>query len=236
MQINKLIQVNGVTVETKYVVGLDLGQVNDYTALVILERSQEIVTETIPVPDYNDDRIVRQWTERQTVKDAVYHCRHIERLRLGTPYPDIIDHVKEMVARKEINGRYMLVVDQTGVGRPVFDMVLKAGLDAVGVTITGGDAVTWHRPEVRVAKRLLVSTLQAVIQTKRLQFAGGMQNVDILQKEMLDFRVKISDSANDLYSAREGQHDDLVLSLALALWMGEKYGNPQKKAQQIKGY
>lgn len=37
----------------------------------------------------------------------------------------------------------MLVVDQTGVGRPVFDLVTKAGLEAVGVTITGGDAITW---------------------------------------------------------------------------------------------
>lgn len=63
-----------------------------------------------------------------------------------------------------------------------------------------------------------------------------MLYVDILQKEMLDFRVKISDSSNDLYSVREGQHDDLVLSLALALWMGEKYGNPQKIAQQRWGY
>ena len=106
----------------------------------------------------------------------------------------------------------------------------------MGVTITGGDAVSVAGKQARVAKRLLVSTLQAVIQTKRLLFASDMPLVETLQKEMLDFRVKISDNANDLYSAREGAHDDLVLSLALALWFGEKYGNPRPVARSYQGW
>ena len=229
-------QIKDIRVENMFVIGLDLGQINDYTALIILDRSQEIVTETVPVPDFHDRAIIRQWTDRQVIKDAFYDCRHIERLRLGTSYPDIVDHVKRLVESEQINGRYLLVVDQTGVGRPVFDLVTKAGLEAVGVTITGGDAVTWSRREARVAKRLLVSTLHATIQTGRLKFAEGMENVDILQKEMLTFDYKMTESANIVYGAREGAHDDLVLSLALALWMGEKYGNPQKTAQQIKWF
>ena len=33
--------------------------------------------------------------------------------------------------------------------------------------------------------------------------------------------MKITAAANDTYNAREGQHDDLVLALALACWAGE---------------
>lgn len=228
-------QIKNITVDHKFVIGLDLGQVNDYTALIVLERSQEVITETVPVPDFRDRAIIRQWSDRQVIKDAFYDCIHVDRYKLGMSYPDIIDDVKDFIATR-VKGQYILVVDQTGVGRPVFDLVTKAGLDAVGVTITGGEAVTWGRREARVAKRILVSTLQAVVQTKRLRLPNNMRNVDILQKEIMTFDYKMTESANIVYGAREGAHDDLVLSLALALWMGEKYGNPQKVAQQIKGY
>src|SRR5208283_933986 len=34
-----------------------------------------------------------------------------------------------------------------------------------------------------------------------------------------DFQVKITDSANETFSAREGAHDDLVLAVALPVWL-----------------
>ena len=45
---------------------------------------------------------------------------------------------------------------------------------------------------------------------------------DVLVKELLNFRVKINIStAHDSYEAwREGDHDDLVLSVALSCWSG----------------
>jgi len=222
-------------VERKFIFGLDLGQTNDYTALIVLERSQNIVAEWANV---TGDRVVNgaDLQEKTIVEDAIYHCRKIERLKLGTPYPAIVDYVKTLIEDPVIEGKYMLVVDQTGVGRPVFDLVNKAGLTAVGVTITGGDKAEFKsRTEARVAKRLLVSTVQAVLQTRRLLFAADMPFVDAITKELLDFRVKINDNANDVYAAREGQHDDLVMALALSLWFGEKYGNPKKKAKSYQG-
>jgi hypothetical protein len=40
---------------------------------------------------------------------------------------------------------------------------------------------------------------------------------------LLTFQAKITVAANDVYGAwREGQHDDLVLGLALALWHAER--------------
>jgi len=224
-------------IEQKFMIGLDLGQVNDYTALVVLERLQTYKTEQVAMPRERDRYVVNawEWQEVETVDQAYYHARHIERFRLGTPYPDMIERVKQLTETDELKDRYGLIIDQTGVGRPVFDIALQAGLNAIGLTITGGDAVTWvNRTTVRVAKRQLASTLHAVVLTKRLEIARSMPYADTLTSELLTFGSKITDSANDIYEGREGAHDDLVLALALALWAGEALASRQKKvAKQI---
>ena len=53
--------------------------------------------------------------------------------------------------------------------------------------------------------------------------AGKLKLGPVLSQEMLNFRVKIDPmTAHDSYSAwREEDHDDLVLSVALAAWWGE---------------
>lgn len=38
--------------------------------------------------------------------------------------------------------------------------------------------------------------------------------------ELREFRATFSTAGNVLFSAREGAHDDLILSLAIALWWG----------------
>ena len=221
------------TTDSKFIIGLYLGQVNYFTAIVVLERLQEIYTRLEPVSG-RDRRIVTKWREANSYSEAIYHARHVERVKLGTSYPDIVERVQTLVKSPEIADRYLVAIDHTGVGRPVYDLFTKAGLKTVGITITGGTAVKWGRGGARVAKRLLVSTLQAVIQTGRLRLAKGMQGVDVLEREMINFRVKVTESANEIYTAREGEHDDLVLSLAMALWLGENYAKPQGKAQQFR--
>jgi hypothetical protein len=187
----------------KYLLGLDLGQSQDYTALTI--------TETVPQPGG---------------KAPHYHTRHIERFPLGTSYPAIVARLSEMVRRPPLVDNYLLVADQTGVGRPVVDMLIAAGVRVVPVTITGGNEVTETDDGYHVPKRDLVSVLQVTLQTGRLQFAKGLPAVAQLVQELLEFQVKITASANDTYGAwREGTHDDLVLSLALALWIVEKDGH-----------
>lgn len=44
----------------------------------------------------------------------------------------------------------------------------------------------------------------------------------MLINELLSFKVKITPNAHDTYGTwREGVHDDLVLAVALAYWIGE---------------
>ena len=184
----------------RYLVGLDLGQAQDYTALVIAEQ-------------------------QDTPPTVSYHIRHLERFTLGTPYPAIVSHVQSLLQRPPLQRHTSLVVDATGCGRPVVDLLTQAQLDPVAVSIHGGDQVTHEGRHWRVPKRDLVSALQVLLQTERLKVAEALQLSQVLVQELLNFRVTIDPhTAHDSYSAwREGQHDDLVLACALACWWGERY-------------
>jgi hypothetical protein len=117
------------------------------------------------------------------------------------------------------------VIDETGVGVAVADMFAEAGIPYIGVTITGG--VGWHRETARhwhVSKHLLVSTVQKFLSSEALGISARLSEAPTMRRELRNFRVKVSKSANEIYEAREGQHDDLVLSLAVALFAAEHPG------------
>lgn len=187
-------------------VGLDLGQVHDPTAIAILERT-DVVLERSPVTfAYNTE-----------TRHAI---RYLERVALGTPYPDVVEHVRDLVRRPELNGA-TLILDATGVGKPVLDMFRQAKLPCriVPVTITGGDRQTSEFEHWRVPKRDLITGLMVLFQNEKLQICGHLAEAETLVRELGGMRVKISLDGNDKYGAwREGEHDDLVLAAALACW------------------
>jgi len=212
------------------IIGVDLGQQRDYTAISVIER-EHVPTGAM----YNDEYNYRgRWiyAARQPVR-LEYRVRHLERPALGMPYPDQVARIIELV--KAIGGEIVLVVDATGVGLPVTDMLwarLRREIEETdiyitrcNVTITGGDAVTRTLGGVRVPKRDLISAPLVLMQNGQLKIAEGLSLRDTLVKELLNFRVKINIStAHDSYETwREGDHDDLVLSVALACWAGERY-------------
>ena len=215
--------------EIKYFVGLDLGQTSDFTALAILERTQT------DVPSDSDGQTfsVRQtWSGFVTVpvrkaarkRVRTYAVRHLERFPLGTSYPDICTRVVELFAEPPLKDQ-TLVVDETGVGRAVVDMIRRARPRASirPITITAGHAVQpdgagWHVP-----KKELVGALQVLLQSRRLQVARSLPMSSVLVKELENFRVKITSAANETFEAwRERDHDDMVLSVALAAWLGKQ--------------
>jgi hypothetical protein len=212
--------------QTEFILGLDLGQAQDFTALTIVERITEPLNEW-------DSKTHEQKT------GLFYHIRHLERPALGTSYPAIVERVRTLMAAPELiqyretrrEGRRAvdvirpaLVVDATGVGRPVVDLFRTAKLRPIAVTIHGGEQQSQEGSFFRVPKRNLVSTLQIAFQNEHLKVAKSLPLAEVLVTELLNFRMKIDlKTAHDSYEAwREGQHDDLVLAVALALWWAEE--------------
>ena len=219
--------------EPTRLIGVDLGQQRDYTAISVTERVLLPSGEFYREPCYDGFTQQTRWRTAQEGKPE-YRVRHLERPKLGTPYTEVVDRVVELV--KTLGGNPVLAVDATGVGRPVMDMLWKtlgeelegteSYIDRCAVTITGGDSVT-RSPDggLRVPKRDLVSATLVLMQNGQLKIADALYLKDTLVKELLNFRVKINIStAHDSYEAwREGDHDDLVLSVALACWAGERF-------------
>jgi hypothetical protein len=146
----------------KFVLGLDLGQRQDHSALAVLERV--------------DDGAYRR-----------YECRHLHRVPLGTPYPRIVDDVKALLRRPPLVKQCRLVLDETGVGTAVCDMFSEAGMPYTGITITGG--VGWHRDGRHwlVSKHLLVSTVQKFLSSEALGVSKRLADAPLLREELRNF-------------------------------------------------
>jgi hypothetical protein len=199
-----------------YTVGVDLGQAQDYTAIVAIET--EVATRC-----YYDEHGYGPHQEPARVEHRV---RHLERLPLGVAFDEQIEVVRGIMLAPQLPKGAALVVDFTGVGRPVFEMFGKAGLKpAAGVNITGGNEE--HRHETvalvwNVAKILLVSRVLAELNAGTLKIAPVLAEAEALRQEFSEFKMRFSDGGRAQFGAREGRHDDLVLGLAIALWWAHR--------------
>lgn len=198
----------------KYYVGLDLGQSIDYTAISVIERVK------VPLLQHG-----RQSEAENIAYNTTCNVIHLDRLPLRTTYPQVVEHVRTMLDTAPLAGNSQLVVDFTGVGRPVFDMMTKAKLRPVGISITAGDGWSRDGAIYRVSKRILISTLDAKMHDEKIFVAPLLTNGEILRSELADLRRKFTDSGYQQVEARSGRHDDMVLSVAVALWYGSHMDN-----------
>lgn len=190
-----------------YFVGLDLGQSMDFTAIAVLERVE----------------LTGEWDAVMYAfrKTTALRLRYLERVALGTPYPEVVERVRQVVRAPELEGQCQLFVDATGVGRPVTDMLQRAGLGCRmwPVLITSGQSEKSDGGYYMTPKRDLIIGLQVLLQRGGLQIAAGLKEGETLVREMAEMRVKITPNRNEQYGTwREGEHDDLVLAVALACW------------------
>ena len=189
-----------------YIAGLDLGRPHEFTALSVLERTE------VPDPD-KPERRVRH-----------YAVRHLERLPPATPYPEVFARLASVFVDSPLRGS-KLVVDYTGVGRPVLDMLRKAkvGASISPLFVTSGkNSSDDGRGGWLVPRQELAATLQVLLQSRRLRVAQALPEATMLAKELAAFQVKVSGSAEmEMDAWRQGAHDDLVLAVAVAAWLGE---------------
>jgi hypothetical protein len=196
----------------KWIMGVDLGQSTDPTAICVLQHR---VIPTSPekwIPDHKACISRQERTEH-------FDVRHLERLPLGMSYPEQVQRVANVLARPPLNAGCKLVIDETGVGRAVGDIFDAARLYPNRITITAGNEATrqggnrWH-----VAKGILISGVDARLHTGELRIAEALSDAGALQEELKDFQRKVSDAGRAIYNARVGAHDDLVLAVAISIW------------------
>jgi hypothetical protein len=190
-----------------YIVSVDLGQTTDYTAIAVVHRQKTVAFD--------------EETLQEKAPVITYQLLHLERPELGTPYPAIVARCLAMLDRSPLSRATPLVVDRTGVGRPVVDMFTAAGVEPESITIHGGDAVndTEHK-HYRVPKRELVHTLLKLYQTGQFKVAPGLSLAPAMVNELVNFKLKVNiATGHDSYESwRDSVHDDLVLATSMGLW------------------
>jgi len=178
-----------------FYLGLDLGQRRDPSAIAVVEKTR------------------------------VMRVRHLERFRLGTSYPHVVERVREITQHRELAGRCALAVDGTGVGAPVVDMLRAArlGCDLAAVTITGGERQRQTGSVWSVPKRDLIAVVQVLLERDELKLARGLRELGALMRELMDVRSSAGIGGRVRLGADGfGEHDDLVIALALACWRAKR--------------
>ncbi|MDQ3968415.1 MAG: hypothetical protein M3275_08485 [Thermoproteota archaeon] len=113
--------------------------------------------------------------------------------------------------------------------------MLKERIDRKACTIravyfTHGDRLTRRENGLSLGKAYLVSRLQTLIQSGRIELPRTRQ-AEELAEELLDYEIRIDEDGNDKYGAfKVGAYDDLVTALGLAVLK-----DPKEK-RQVRAY
>lgn len=197
-------------------IGVDVGKVNDPTAIAVAEVSQK------PTGRFYTGNMTRNPIQAM---ETQYTLRHIERLPLGTSYPDVANYICDLLGSEHFKRRHVrALVDVTGVGRGVYDIVERETrtrqFPALGVTLQPISFVHGEKYNQRagtLGKAYLVSRLQALLQCGQIH-APDTAEVRAMQEELRVYEIKIDQDGKDTYGAfKVGSHDDLATALALAV-------------------
>lgn len=187
---------------TRSVIGFDVGQERDPAALCKLDQMH-----------------------RRADGRTVYMVRKLERA-LRIDYRSMTVWCKQRVMEWGAYGA-SIALDYTGCGRPFLTMLLEQQIPCpiTPIGITGGArAMPWAEYGCQgwnVPKKELVAIVKLLIQQNRLGIEPGIADAKVLAEELKAFEYSVTDSGNVKFGARSGAHDDVIMGVALALWLGE---------------
>lgn len=178
-----------------YIVGLDFGQARDYSALAVLQVDLD-------------------------GGEPPFRLLHLHRYPNGTFYSEIIDHVYALMRTAPLHPTCLLVPDQTGVGQGIVEELRRKHVANLSpIVITSGRQFAFNGTGFNVPKVDLVTALQLVFENRQIAIAGDIPHARDLRRELMNFRHVLGPGGASA-AAASGEHDDLVMALAMALWHG----------------
>ena len=207
---------------------LDCGQSNDRSAMGILFR-------TISRGAFDSVGF-------RHLQNTRFDFRQLIRWPVGTTYPDVVSRVADVMEKLGVlfpNYDVELLFDRTGVGRAVGDLLRArllprrrlggaGGFRLVPVTISGGDVVHSRPDGLSVPKRDLIAATVVLFQSSQLAIADRLEEREILIRELVNFRVRVTAAGSDSYGndGKLAKHDDCVTVLSLAAWGAQRDRRP----------
>jgi hypothetical protein len=219
----------GIAPSKEYICAVDIAKKRDYTAIQIYKNSHSIIHH--PEDAARPEQIV-------SFLDLVYQVK-MQALR----YTEQARIIRELLGRVQMLHNTQLLVDGTGVGEAVVDIMREDGLNPLPIVFTSGNTVqpvyegfgkvfgaslsTTGRlsgaqvlKEIRVPKEDLVHAGMLVMEQKRLRLAANIAHEDDFKRQMLSFRGKVNEKTGRTKYENESDdiHDDWVVTYLMACW------------------
>jgi len=208
----------------EYAVLVDLAKKRNFTAIMVMKDSPQIVLghELLKQPN----RVLHYY-------DIVYLSQ-----KQGMWYHDVVDEIVELMNRATLVHNADLIVDGTGVGEGVVEMMRKKDLQPIPIITIGRGLMREvyadiaevfpgatklkmkTLKEIHVPKSDLVAAGQLLVQQERVRVAAGLKWAEEAQRQFKNFKGKINErTKKKVYEAEtEEDHDDIVICFLMGAW------------------
>lgn len=210
----------------EYIMAWDIAQKRDFTTGIVVKRSTEI----IPGSD-----ILKSPDRSKVYADIV----SIDKFN-DVPYTQVADIIENRMNHVDLRNSCDLLIDGTGIGAAVVDLLREKGLNPNPIVFTGGGqvhevtaplgAVFKNSPgqlnplriirELHVPKEDLKAAGKILIEQDRVSVVPGLRWGGDFKFQMLAFRGKVNEkTGRTKYEAdTEGDHDDMVVAYLMIAW------------------
>ena len=172
-------------------IGVDIGKMHDPTTICVAEASQRWSGRWQHIPE---ELTLRGFRKAQDIPilETLFQVRFVSRIPLGTDYPVVALMLASLLDNPQLRGRQRVVrVDITGVGRPVYDMLIAEVrrmpehklIQCVPVTFRHGDE--WHKEKGVLGKAYGVSRAQSLIQRGLVKVPADRPGLDAAQRQII---------------------------------------------------
>lgn len=191
-----------------FIISLDPAQLFDFSALAVMECTPG----TMPGGG----------------QDNIYRVKSLKR-KQKLPYPEIVQWSRRVFLNPKFQrgsgiSEPQFVIDAGGVGRAILDMLTAERVKCIPIQLTGGEAESCVGGTYHVTKSFVVGKFLGAWDGGRVQVPANASFLPMLQTELEAFRGSMSAQGRAKFEAVQGEHDDLVMALAQAVWYFEQHG------------
>lgn len=219
----------------EYTISIDIAKKSDYTAVQIFKKK------AILMPG---KKLLEQPAKKRTVNDLVFMTK-----LQGMNYEDVANKIVTLATLPKLLGRNDIIVDGTGVGEAVVDMLRARKLYPYPIVFTNGnetrevyasvDAVFGRSKnlvnsqmkvlkQINVPKKDLVDAAVLMLQQGRLRLGRDLKYREDFIYQLSNFKGKINEKGNRKFEAdKESTHDDLVAAFLMYAWW-DHYQQPNE--------
>jgi len=202
--------IRSVTGFNRFQIAADLGQANDYSAVVVIKD------EALPIVD---DGAVIVGPRKRTVVYA-------DRFR-GVSYVAVVDHLIRLTNAPPFGGKSDLAIDGTSIGRVVSDMLWDQNIDHKAVQMTGGQDWTRKGRYVNAGKTFMIENLAVLFAAGEIRFAHDLPLRAEIEQDLASFTAQTTAAGNQIItlSRSAAGHGDLGIALIVGAFVTQYLSN-----------